>query len=72
MLPSDPVTVNCVALVAVTVKVDEFPETIEAGLAVKLIVGAGVLLTPRHPLNSRHNTRLNISLAGIKEKACET
>jgi len=41
VLPSDPVTVTWVALVAVTVKVDEFPVVIEAGLAVMLTVGAG-------------------------------
>lgn len=38
-LPSDPVTVTCVALVAVTVKVEELPAVIEAGSAVILTVG---------------------------------
>jgi hypothetical protein len=40
VLPSVPVTVTPVALAAATVKVDEFPETIEVGLAVMLTVGA--------------------------------
>lgn len=41
MLPSVPVTVTWVALVAVTVKVDELPEVIDVGFAVTLTVGAG-------------------------------
>jgi hypothetical protein len=41
VLPSVPVTVTPVALVAATVKVDEFPATIEVGLAVMPTVGAG-------------------------------
>ena len=46
LLPSDPVTITCAAWVAVTVNVDEFPETIETGLAVILIVGRdGVTVT---------------------------
>jgi hypothetical protein len=52
-----------VALEAVTVKVDESPELIEAGLAETLTVGAGftgvVLPTaPPHPLNRRDSPRL--------------
>ena len=39
-LPSVPVTVTCVAFVAVTVSVDELPELTEVGLAVMLTVGA--------------------------------
>ena len=51
------------ASVAVTVKVDESPELIEAGLAETLTVGAGftggVLPTaPPHPLNRRDSPRL--------------
>jgi len=38
-LLSVPLTVTCVALVAVTVSVDELPEAIEAGLAVMVTVG---------------------------------
>jgi hypothetical protein len=45
VLPSVPVTVTWVALVAATVKVDELPEVIEAGLAVMLTVGAGFGVT---------------------------
>jgi hypothetical protein len=41
VLPSVPVTVTPVALVAATVKVDELPETIEAGPAAMVTVGAG-------------------------------
>jgi hypothetical protein len=44
-LPSDPVTVTAVALVAATVKVDELPEVIEAGLEVIVTVGAGFCVT---------------------------
>jgi hypothetical protein len=40
VLPSEPVTITCVALVAITVKLDELPEEIEAGFAVMLTVGA--------------------------------
>jgi hypothetical protein len=40
-LPSEPVTVTCVALVALIERVDEFPDPIVAGLAEMLIVGAG-------------------------------
>jgi hypothetical protein len=38
-LPSFPVTVTWVALVAVTVKVEELPELIVVGLAVMVTVG---------------------------------
>jgi hypothetical protein len=41
-LPSVPVNVTCVAFVAVTVKTDEFPETIDVGLAMMVTVGAGL------------------------------
>jgi hypothetical protein len=39
-LPSDPVTVTLVALVADTVNVDELPAVIIVGLEVMLTVGA--------------------------------
>jgi hypothetical protein len=57
-----------VASVAVTVKVDEFPEIIEAGLAETLTVGAGFTrgvlpTTPPHPLNKRDSARLENSTA---------
>ncbi len=39
MLPSEPVTVTVVALVADTVNVDEVPAVIEDGLAVMVTVG---------------------------------
>ena len=45
MLPSIPIIVTTVALAAVTVKVDELPETIDVGLAVMMTVGAGVTVT---------------------------
>jgi len=38
-LLSVPLTVTCVALVAVTVSVDELPEAIEVGLALTVMVG---------------------------------
>jgi hypothetical protein len=41
LLPSEPLTVTPVALVAVTVKVEEAPVVIEVGLAVMVTVGAG-------------------------------
>jgi len=44
-LPSVPVTVTCVAFVAVMVKVDELPEVIEVGLEVIATVGAGFCVT---------------------------
>lgn len=44
-LLSVPVIVTWLAFVAVTVKVDEFPEMIEAGLAVMLTVGVGFGVT---------------------------
>lgn len=55
VLPSDPVTVTCVAFVADTVKVDELPAVIVVGLEVMLTVGVGVLVkvAPPHPVNSR-------------------
>jgi hypothetical protein len=48
---------------AVTVKVDEPPELIEAGLAERLTVGAGFTgvvspTAPPHPLNRRDSPRL--------------
>jgi hypothetical protein len=52
-----------VAFAAVTVKVDEPPAAIEAGLAEMVTVGTGVvpmeLLTP-HPVKSRGSTRPGI------------
>jgi hypothetical protein len=63
-----PVTVTEVAFVAVTVKLDEPPAAIEAGLAEMVTVGAGVvpmeLLTP-HPVKSRGSTRPGIVQRGI-------
>jgi hypothetical protein len=43
-LLSDPVIVTEVAFVAATVKVDEAPAVIEAGLALMVTVGAGVVV----------------------------
>jgi hypothetical protein len=40
VLPSIPLTVTWVELVAVTVKVDEFPAVMDVGFAVMLTVGA--------------------------------
>ena len=40
VLPSVPVTVTCAALVAVTVRVVELPEVMEAGFAPMVTVGA--------------------------------
>jgi hypothetical protein len=60
VLPSVPVTITWVAFVAVTVKMEELPETIEAGLVEMLTIGAGfeipVKLTP-HPITSKANGR---------------
>lgn len=54
-LPSVPVIVTAVALLAVTVSVDELPEVMEVGLAVMLTVGGGaelpILPTLAHPVN---------------------
>jgi hypothetical protein len=44
-VPLLPVTTTVVALVAVTVKVDELPSTIEVGLALMVTVGAAVTVT---------------------------
>ena len=41
MLPSVPLIVTVVALVAITVKVEEPPDAMDVGLAVMLTVGAG-------------------------------
>jgi hypothetical protein len=43
-LPSVPLTITPVALVAETVRVAELPAVIDVGLAVMLTVGAGVAL----------------------------
>jgi hypothetical protein len=40
LLPSVPVTVTCVALVAVTVRVEELPVVMEVGFAAMVTVGA--------------------------------
>jgi hypothetical protein len=45
VLPSEPVNVTCVAFVAITVKLDELPEEIEAGFAAMLTVGAAAATT---------------------------
>jgi hypothetical protein len=45
VLPSVPVTVTVVAFTAVTVKVDELPDVIEAGFAIRVTVGAGFGVT---------------------------
>jgi hypothetical protein len=63
------------ASVAVTVKVDEFPDVIEAGLAERLTVGAGFTggilpATPPHPLNKRDSARLDNS--AVRERTQET
>jgi hypothetical protein len=66
-LPSDPVTVTCVAFVAVTVRVDELPDAIDVGLTLIPTMGAvgGAPELPLkavpQPVNSRHNERLNIT-----------
>jgi len=64
IVPSDPVTVSWVVLLAVTVKVDELPAGIEAGLAEIDTVGAAVvpkkLFTP-HPVKSMGNDRPRIT-----------
>jgi hypothetical protein len=41
-VPSEPVTVTCVAFVAVTVKVEELPGVMDVGLAMMLTTGAGL------------------------------
>jgi hypothetical protein len=55
-LPSLPATVTVVALVAITVKVEELPAATDAGLASIATVGAGDLLPmliPAHPASRR-------------------
>ena len=65
VLPSEPVTITCVAFVAVTVRVDELPDAIEVGLALIPTIGAvggGPELPLKRmpqPVNSRHNERLD-------------
>ena len=51
-LPSEPVTVTAVALVAVTVRAEELPALIEAGFAAMVTVGAagGTTVTVQWPL----------------------
>jgi hypothetical protein len=44
-VPSLPLTVTCVALLAVTVKVEGFPAGTGVGLAVMVTVGAGLMVT---------------------------
>lgn len=69
MLPSDPVTITCVAFVAVTVRVDELPDAIAVGLAliptIGAVGGASELPLKRvpQPVNSRHSERLDIAAA---------
>ena len=45
VVPSVPVTVTWVALLAVTVRVEEFPTVIEVGLATMVTVGAALAVT---------------------------
>ena len=55
VVPSLPTTVTCVALVAVTVRVDELPAAIEVGLALMATVGIGdvlIRLPFTHPVNN--------------------
>src|ERR1700751_5744747 len=40
-LPSEPLIVTCVALVAVTVRIDELPAAIDVGFAVIVTAGGG-------------------------------
>jgi len=59
-LPSLPATVTLVALVAITVKVEELPAATDAGLAVMATVGAedGLLVRPpTHPVNIEKTKR---------------
>ena len=65
VLPSDPVTITCVAFVAVTVRVDELPDAIDVGLAFIPTMGAvgGAPELPLkavpQPVNNRHSERLD-------------
>jgi hypothetical protein len=65
-----------VASDAETVKVDELPTVIDAGLAVMLTVGAGLLLkvTPPQPLNSKGSESVeNIAIGErIRERTRRT
>ena len=45
LLPSVPLIVTCVAPVAVTVKTEEFPDVMDAGLAEMVTVGSGIGVT---------------------------
>lgn len=64
VLPSEPVKVMDVALLAVTVSVDELPAVIEDGLAAMVTVGAAgegaaVEWPDPQPVESKHRGRIN-------------
>ena len=71
VLPSVPLTVTCVALVAVTVSVDEAPAAIDVGLALIPMIGAAggfvpLLKTP-HPVSSRSMEKPDV--AAVSKRA---
>jgi hypothetical protein len=64
VVPSDPVTVTCVALLADTVNVDELPAPIEEGLAEMATVGVPsvpVTFIDPHPIESMGINRPGIA-----------
>jgi hypothetical protein len=70
-VPSLPATVTLVALVAVTVKVDELPAAIDVGLALMAIVGTGgvlLMLPPAHPVRSSGSKRPESTKGTIRQK----
>jgi hypothetical protein len=70
-LPSLPATVTAVALVAVTVKVDESPAATEVGLAAIATAGAGdvlIRLPLTHPVVNRESKRPGIAPQRIERR----
>jgi len=69
VLPSLPLKVTCVALVDVTISVEEFPATTVAGLAEMATVGVpSVLLifVDEHPRKNTISNKLVIARYGLK------
>ena len=68
MLPSLPVTTTCIALLAVTVNMEEVPAMIAAGLAVMPLVGSADLvlkLALAQPESSMSSEEQAITVKGI-------
>ena len=69
LLPSEPVRVTELALVAVAVRTEEAPEAIDDGFALRAAVGGGTLARvppdPQPPIASRNGKQDRKSSAGI-------